>query len=156
MDWRRERALNAMPPAPVELAELEDGPAKDAICAVRAEYGALALRNARSIRRLLRVLAVGIALLFVLGIANGVVSYLLSVDQGDSQRRNTAALCALRADVSDRAKASNDFLRDHPKGIPGVPIASIKTSITNANRTVSALDPVICPARHPSRPRRRR
>jgi hypothetical protein len=54
------------------------------------------------------------------------------------------ALCTLRGDLEQRVQSSRDFLRDHPKGIPGIPIATIKQGIDNQQRTIDALSSLSC------------
>lgn len=54
------------------------------------------------------------------------------------------AVCALSEDLEARTKAAKDFLRDHPHGIPGVPPATLRQSITNQERSVDALSILSC------------
>lgn len=54
------------------------------------------------------------------------------------------ALCALRADLRRRARSSRQFLEEHPRGIPGVPAATIRSGIRNQERTIRALRHLSC------------
>lgn len=85
-DAQRERALAAMPREPDELAGLPEGPHKDALRAIRAEYGALALRNRRLIRLMLKIVGGGFATLFVAFSLIAIVSYSLTQDQADTSK----------------------------------------------------------------------
>lgn len=61
------------------------------------------------------------------------------------QATNTgAALCTLRGDLEQRVEASQRFLREHPKGIPGINAATIQSGIVNQQRTVDALSGLNC------------
>jgi hypothetical protein len=66
--------------------------------------------------------------------------------RGDIDRNEQAltALCVLRADQDKRIESSEQFLRDYPKGIPGIPIAVIQSSLANSRRTRKALDNLDC------------
>lgn len=55
------------------------------------------------------------------------------------------ALCVFRSDLQARVDAGNEFLADHPDGIPGIPAKQFRTSLDNQQRTVSALRGLSCP-----------
>lgn len=57
---------------------------------------------------------------------------------------NTAALCALRADLKARVDNSKEFLKEHPGGIPGIPTATIRSQIEGQERTIKVLEIVEC------------
>jgi nitrate reductase alpha subunit len=61
-----------------------------------------------------------------------------------SATQNGAALCALRRDLEGRVTDSRRFLSTHPHGIPGIPAAQIRASITNSGRTIRALRVIDC------------
>jgi hypothetical protein len=66
----------------------------------------------------------------------------------ESMARNRTALvalCALRYDLDLRIATSQTFLDEHPKGIPGVPVALIQTGLANSIRTRKTLDVLECP-----------
>ena len=53
--------------------------------------------------------------------------------------QNKLALCAFRNDLSQRAAASITFLRTHPQGFAGIPVAVIQQQIDNEQRTIDTL-----------------
>jgi hypothetical protein len=53
-------------------------------------------------------------------------------------------LCVLRADLENRVQTSRDFLKEHPEGIPGIPVATIRQSIDNQQKTIDALEVLDC------------
>ena len=64
-----------------------------------------------------------------------------------SVRQNETArigLCALRHDLQKRIESSESFLRDHPRGIPGVPSSLIRAGVRNQKQTLASLDAVKC------------
>lgn len=61
----------------------------------------------------------------------------------ESENTKTA-LCALRSDLETRVAESKTFLKEHPKGIPGVPVATLRVSISNGEHTINALGVVNC------------
>lgn len=54
------------------------------------------------------------------------------------------AICALRADLVNRVAAGRAFLAEHPQGIPGIPAATLQTSIDGQVKTIAALSEVDC------------
>jgi hypothetical protein len=71
-----------------------------------------------------------------------VVAYARITDVAD---RTTGSLCALRHDLEDRVANGERFLRDHPRGIPGIPAGTLRTSVDGQRRTVEALGDLRCP-----------
>jgi hypothetical protein len=66
-------------------------------------------------------------------------------NQADENSRASVALCALRVDLQRRVAASEKFLAEHPNGIPGIPARTLRDSIDNQQRTISALVVLRCP-----------
>jgi hypothetical protein len=64
------------------------------------------------------------------------------VDQIANQ--NQLALCAFRGDVQARVVQSEQFLEDHPNGIPGISPAMIRQSLIAQRQTVDALSILEC------------
>lgn len=93
--------------------------------------------TAEVLRTSLRRLALATIFLYVILIAAGLKVYL-------DQRSTTKALCTLRADLSQRVADSLEFLRDHPDGIPGVPVKTLVDSITNQQQTIRSLSDLDC------------
>jgi hypothetical protein len=65
--------------------------------------------------------------------------------QAKAERVDTRnALCQLRLNLETRVAGSRKFLRDNPKGIPGIPPALIRQSIAEQNQTIKALSNLNC------------
>jgi uncharacterized membrane protein (Fun14 family) len=56
----------------------------------------------------------------------------------------TTALCAFRQDLSKRVSSGTTFLISHPHGIPGIPIGTIRVSLTNEQATLKSLSALKC------------
>jgi hypothetical protein len=54
------------------------------------------------------------------------------------------ALCQLRLNLETRVAGAREFLRDNPKGIPGITPALIKRSIAEQELTIKALADLNC------------
>jgi hypothetical protein len=59
-------------------------------------------------------------------------------------RNNQAALCALRADVERRYQSGTAFLANHPKGIQGIPAATLRITLQGQARTIKSLAGLKC------------
>jgi hypothetical protein len=57
---------------------------------------------------------------------------------------NQVALCAFRNDIVARIAASEQFLEEHPNGIPGISPATIRTNLRAQRQTVDALSVLNC------------
>jgi hypothetical protein len=57
---------------------------------------------------------------------------------------NQRALCAFRHDVQARVAASEQFLEEHPNGIPGISPAMIRTNLVAQRQTVDSLSILNC------------
>lgn len=57
---------------------------------------------------------------------------------------NQDALCALRSDLELRTQSGERFLKEHPKGIPGVPVKTIEEGLHNQKRSIKALSGLSC------------
>jgi len=55
-----------------------------------------------------------------------------------------AAVCVLRADLAQRVKEADKFLRDHPDGALHLEPDVIRDSIRNQRRTINALANIDC------------
>lgn len=69
---------------------------------------------------------------------------LLFKKTNQSAEQNTSALCALRHDLERRVEGGEQFLTDHPRGIPGIPAKTLRQSIDGQKRTIRALNRVNC------------
>src|SRR6266704_752090 len=92
--------------------------------------------------RTLLALVLGLYL-FIIGLVT-FVAY-SSLQSAHESSRNTVALCALRDNIDTginerqlKIKRSSDFLRTHPKGIPGIPVSLIKQGITDDQTALKA------------------
>lgn len=74
----------------------------------------------------------------------GITVYVLSLKSNEGSETH-AAVCALTADLEQRTQSTRDFLRKHPKGIPGLATApQLRESLHNQERTLDALSVVSC------------
>jgi hypothetical protein len=94
--------------------------------------------------RTTRLLTVGIVAAGLLFVASVGWSTWRTRDDIDRNQQALTALCVLRADQDKRIESAEQFLRDYPKGIPGIPIAVIQSSLANSRRTRKALDNLDC------------
>jgi hypothetical protein len=53
--------------------------------------------------------------------------------------RTHTGVCRLRDDLRVRVENSEEFLREHPDGIPGLPAKVIQTGIDGQKRTIRSL-----------------
>jgi hypothetical protein len=62
---------------------------------------------------------------------------------GQNSQAN-AALCTFRGDLEHRVTATENYLREHPEGFPGVSAATLQSSLNGQRRTVRALGSLDC------------
>ena len=104
----------------------------------KADLSDPSLHTAKELRKILRIQTWCIVILSV--VLMGVAGYAFL--QG---RKNTRALCAIRANAEDREQQTQQFLFDHPNGIPGISVSDLNRSIQAYRATVRSLDDVDCP-----------
>ena|SRR5881394_2486643 len=111
----------------------------------------LVAARTREIRRAVNVAFAVIGVLIAATVAATAIFYSQTADlahRANEQARQgaqaRAAICALREDIVQRLATSKAFLAEHPQGIPGIPAATLQTSIDNENRTIAALSGVDC------------
>jgi hypothetical protein len=63
----------------------------------------------------------------------------LSRNVANNQQTDTSALCSFRADLKQRVTSTTEFLATHPHGIPGIPVGTLRVSLSNTQRTLYAL-----------------
>lgn len=104
-----------------------------------------------------RLVRATIALYVVLAVIVGAGFWLEHRQSAQGAKAHTA-LCAFREDLRGRLKdvqasirTSEQFLRDHPAGIPGVPVELLRQSIADKKRTarnqaatLKSLDDLTC------------
>lgn len=105
--------------------------------------------TAESVRKAIRRLTIATVILAALLVAAIVVVWLDSASKRSTlhadEERTTSALCALRLDLQDRVVAGENFLLEHPDGIPGISASQIRTSLDGQRRTITALAILQCP-----------
>lgn len=103
----------------------------------KADLSDPAIHTAKELRRTLRILVgLTVVLYFLLG---GVALYTYNLGQ-----KNTRALCTIRKNAEDRAQQTQEFLFQHPNGIPGISVLDLNRSINAYRATARALDDVNC------------
>jgi flagellar biogenesis protein FliO len=88
-----------------------------------------------------------VVLYFVLALFGGVAWTIRAHDVSRVNQianRNQQALCAFRNDVVGRVATSEQFLQEHPNGIPGISPATIRTNLRAQRQTVEALSVLDC------------
>lgn len=80
-------------------------------------------------------------------IFTAVVIWILHDQRNTINKIKTAqtALCVMRGDLEQRIHGANEFLRTHPKGIPGIPASLIRDNVVQQQRTLKSLAPLDCP-----------
>jgi hypothetical protein len=84
-----------------------------------------------------------IAVALLLAASSVFLSALLFTRLADTTARTN------NADVQRRAHDGEAFLRDHPQGIPGIPVGTLRQSVNGQQRTVRALSALDCTLRQP-------
>jgi predicted PurR-regulated permease PerM len=91
-----------------------------------------------------RALAVSIVVLCLLVAGCVVVAAVAISNTNELADRTNGSLCALRHDLEQRVAGGEQFLREHPEGIPGIPAKTLQTSIDGQRRTIRALSNLKC------------
>lgn len=60
------------------------------------------------------------------------------------QDETVSALCTFRNDLQVRYENGVQFIKDHPDGIPGIPIGTLKQSVENQRSTLISLQGLPC------------
>lgn len=82
-------------------------------------------------------------LLFATVALYAVVIALVGYTWSDSHKQKQA-LCTLRVDLQRRVDDSYRFISDHPHGIPGISVATIRQGINGQQRTIKSLSKLNC------------
>jgi hypothetical protein len=100
------------------------------------------------IKKALRIMEIATVILIVLMMTLVIIGYTDSANQRDAIRQTSLqshnALCSFVADLQGRVASAEDFLREHPNGIPGLSVEAIRTSIENQKQTIEALSNLKC------------
>ena len=97
-----------------------------------------------AIQTSIRNLAILTAVTFLLLV--GAIGFFAKTNHDLARRGDQAhtAVCTLRTDVGERIAASEQFLREHPEGIAGIPVATLRSSIEAQKRTYASLASAHC------------
>lgn len=98
-------------------------------------------RTRRTLRRAWANLAL-ISLLVTAGLGAYYLQKIHDIAEKNTQARR--ALCALRDDLDKRIEGSQNFLDEHPNGIPGIPASLIRQGLSNSRRTRETLEVLDC------------
>lgn len=55
------------------------------------------------------------------------------------------ALCVFRDDLQRRVERSENFIKEHPEGVTGIPVATLQADVKNKKDTLASLDLLTCP-----------
>lgn len=79
-------------------------------------------------------------------VITGVVVLTLLNAQGtiNDLKKDGKALCSFREDLQARADSTQQFLLDHPNGIPGIPASVLRVSLQNELHTLKSLSRLVC------------
>lgn len=68
----------------------------------------------------------------------------LSFKIADQATENHTALCSFKLDLQRRVKDTEDYIAEHPNGLAGIPVATIRNSIANQRATIDSLSSLKC------------
>lgn len=74
--------------------------------------------------------------------------YQLRVQNDRTQKaaeQSARALCNIRNTYAQSIRSTREFLKDHPKGIPGIPNSVLLKGIADNQKRIKALSDVDCP-----------
>lgn len=89
--------------------------------------------TAKSVQRALNWLVAATIVLYLILGGLSVYTYVTAHKLQDS-------VCNFNNDLQRRVTAGRQFLKEHPKGIAGIPAATLQQSIDNQQQTLDALD----------------
>lgn len=98
-------------------------------------------RNNRLHRFFVRVLIIFAILGFTVA---GSVVYVYTTSENSKK-----ALCAYQADLKQRIVSGEQFLKDNPNGIPGIPAPTIRAGLDNQKQALKSFAIVNCPENTP-------
>jgi hypothetical protein len=90
-----------------------------------------------SIIRTLRVLVIATVVLYLLQFGGYIYIYVQSAEANK-------ALCTFRANLAEEAAASNNFLLEHPEGVPGITPETIREGAHRQETAVTSLSGLSC------------
>lgn len=95
----------------------------------------------------LRWLTFAVFVCLGLSVGVGVFAIVQSINVANDSDRTTAALCTFRSDLENRADQTDRLLALHPKGLAGIPAATLRQSVGGQRRTIAALSVLNCPVK---------
>jgi uncharacterized protein involved in outer membrane biogenesis len=102
----------------------------------------------KEVKRALRWVEYATVILIILMMVLVIIGYADSTNQRDQIRQTAAqshsALCSFLGDLKGRVETSEEFLQEHPNGIPGLSVEAIRTSLRNQKMTVASLSDLKC------------
>jgi hypothetical protein len=119
-DWRE--ALEEIE----KIHEKERKATRDRLAAIHRNYRGLAVWQVLNSLALVVIVVVG---------------FVIVSGQNDTV---TNALCALRGDLEHRVAQTDKFIAEHPHGIPGIPVATLRVQADGQRRTIAALGGLSC------------
>jgi hypothetical protein len=100
------------------------------------------------IKKALRIVEIATVVLILLMMTLFIIGYADSTSQRDAIEQTSTqshtALCSFVGDLERRVETSEEFLRDHPNGIPGLSVEVIRTSLANQRQTILSLSDLKC------------
>jgi hypothetical protein len=79
--------------------------------------------------------------LFIIGYVDS-ANQRVAIKETSTQSHN--ALCSFVEDLKTRVQTSEEFLAEHPNGIPGLSVEVLRTSIRNQKMTIESLSNLRC------------
>lgn len=71
--------------------------------------------------------------------------YIQNRDRSNEGKQAKEAFCIFKHDLIIRARTTEAFLKENPKGIPGIPVSVLRTSLANQQATINSLKTLKCP-----------
>lgn len=78
------------------------------------------------------------------GVVLLVTFILIGQHQIGELRQAKAAVCTFKQDLARRVQLGERYLRDHPEGIAGIPVSTLRLSVSNQRKTVQSLSRLEC------------
>lgn len=78
------------------------------------------------------------------GVAMLVAFVLIGQHQIGELRQAKIAVCTFKQDLARRVQLGERYLRDHPEGFAGIPVSTLRLSVSNQRRTVQSLSGLEC------------
>jgi hypothetical protein len=100
------------------------------------------------IKKALRIMEIATIALIIVVMALFIIGYVDSTNQRTAIKETATqshnALCSFVDDLKGRIQTSEEFLAEHPNGIPGLSVEVLRTSIRNQKMTIESLFNLKC------------